>query len=107
MHGSSRESGRETGLDINLEALINPELDIGVPGGAELLAFPMLSWGKTGISSIKHVRHFMTLWGQKLWSQQLPLRPPSPKTIGRRTPAAFRQSCGCCVTAKKSGGRSA
>lgn len=29
----------EPGLEIDLEALMNPELDIGVPGGRELLAF--------------------------------------------------------------------
>jgi hypothetical protein len=34
-----RESGRKTDLDINLDALINPEQDVGVPGGCEILAF--------------------------------------------------------------------
>jgi hypothetical protein len=34
-----RESRRATDTDINLDALMNPDLDIGVPGGAELLAF--------------------------------------------------------------------
>ncbi len=34
-----RESGRKHGLDINLEALVRPELDSGVPGGPELLEF--------------------------------------------------------------------
>ena len=34
-----RESGRATNLDINLEALITPSLDIGVPGGKEILNF--------------------------------------------------------------------
>jgi hypothetical protein len=34
-----REGGRATDTDINLDALMNPDLDIGVPGGTELLAF--------------------------------------------------------------------
>jgi hypothetical protein len=34
-----RESGRATNLDINLEALITPSLNIGVPGGKEILIF--------------------------------------------------------------------
>ena len=34
-----RESGLATNLDINLEALITPTLDIGVPGGKEILFF--------------------------------------------------------------------
>tara|TARA_B110000263_G_C15096255_1_gene413127 strand:+ start:380 stop:751 length:372 start_codon:yes stop_codon:yes gene_type:complete len=34
-----RESGRATNLKINLEALIKPTLEIGVPGGKEILNF--------------------------------------------------------------------
>ena len=34
-----RESGRATDLKINLEALIKPTLEIGVPGGKEILNF--------------------------------------------------------------------
>ena len=34
-----RESGRATNLKINLEALITPTLEIGVPGGKEILDF--------------------------------------------------------------------
>ena len=33
-----RESGRATDTDINLDALMNPDLNIGVPGETELLA---------------------------------------------------------------------
>ena len=34
-----RESGRATNLKINLEALITPTIEIGVPGGKEILDF--------------------------------------------------------------------
>ena len=34
-----RESGRATNLKINLEALITPTIEIGVPGGKEILNF--------------------------------------------------------------------
>ena len=34
-----RESGRESGLDINLAALLDPDQESGVPGGREILAF--------------------------------------------------------------------
>lgn len=34
-----RESGKKLNLNINIEALIRPGLDIGVPGGDLLLAF--------------------------------------------------------------------
>ena len=34
-----RESSKKLGHSINIDALIQRELDIGVPGGAELLAF--------------------------------------------------------------------
>ena len=34
-----RESGRATNLNINIEALIKPSLDIGVSGGKEILNF--------------------------------------------------------------------
>ena len=34
-----RESGRATDLKINLEALITPTIEIGVPGGKEILDF--------------------------------------------------------------------
>ena len=34
-----RESGKKLNLNINIEALIRPGLDIGVPGGDLLMAF--------------------------------------------------------------------
>jgi len=45
-----RESGRATDTDINLDALMNPDLDIGVPGGTELLAFAAAIIGNDAIA---------------------------------------------------------
>lgn len=45
-----RESGRATDRDINLDALMNPDLDIGVPGGTELLAFGAAIIGNDAIA---------------------------------------------------------
>ena len=45
-------------MDINLEALINPELDIGVPGGMELLAFCDAVLGRDR-DHLNHVRRLL------------------------------------------------
>jgi hypothetical protein len=45
-----RKSGSATDTDINLDALMNPDLNIGVPGGTELLAVAAAIIGNDAIA---------------------------------------------------------